>query len=57
MSDGAERGVIVTAKWPTANPAYAVEAEFEVVREAVMALRQLRAEYSIPPGQAIGVEG
>ncbi|MEO7503034.1 MAG: valine--tRNA ligase [Gemmatimonadaceae bacterium] len=53
---GTARGLIVTAKWPTANPIYSTESEFEIVREAVMALRQLRAEYSIPPGQAVAAE-
>lgn len=56
LSDDSERGMIATAKWPTANPAYSTESEFEIVREAVIAIRQLRAEYSIPPGQAIAAE-
>jgi valyl-tRNA synthetase len=56
LSNGDARESIVTAKWPTVNAAYAAETEFELVREAIMELRQLRAEYSIPPGQTITAE-
>ncbi|HLE57736.1 MAG TPA: class I tRNA ligase family protein, partial [Rhodothermia bacterium] len=51
-----ESGLIATAKWPALNSAYGPEPEFELVREAIVALRQLRAEYSIPPGQMITAE-
>jgi valyl-tRNA synthetase len=55
-STGTDAGMIVSASWPTVNSAYAEEPEFELVREAIVAVRQLRAEYSIPPAQRITAE-
>jgi valyl-tRNA synthetase len=46
---------VTTAVWPearAASPAARAQ-EFELVREAVGALRQIRAEYAVPPGASI----
>jgi valyl-tRNA synthetase len=52
--------VLARAAWPVARArptgrgdAAGTGAEFELVREAVVALRQLRAEYAIPAGKII----
>jgi valyl-tRNA synthetase len=46
---------LMRAAWPTtdglADPARS--AEFELVRDTVVALRQVRAEYNVPPGKTI----
>jgi valyl-tRNA synthetase len=47
---------LTTAAWPTRSSAAAKThraEEFELVREAVGALRQIRAEYAVPPGSSI----
>jgi valyl-tRNA synthetase len=46
---------LASALWPRAraDADRAVAAEFELVRETVGALRQIRAEYAVPPGKAI----
>jgi len=44
---------IAKAQWPVRNDAFAAEPEFELVREAINAVRQLRADYSLPPGERI----
>lgn len=44
---------LACASWPAANAAFGEDAEFEAVREAIVALRQLRADYSIPPGDVV----
>lgn len=49
-------GLIATADWPTIAPAHSAEHEFELVREAINAVRQLRAEYAIAPGEMISAE-
>ncbi|HEX7939869.1 MAG TPA: class I tRNA ligase family protein, partial [Gemmatimonadaceae bacterium] len=51
-SDGA---FLATASWPEAKAASRTKRadEFELVREAVSALRQIRAEYAVPPGSNI----
>ena len=48
-------GFLATATWPTTNANSRTERadEFELVREAVSALRQIRAEYAVPPGSRI----
>jgi valyl-tRNA synthetase len=43
---------LATAEWPKQS-GVARENEFERVRDAVIALRQLRADYGIPPGKTI----
>ena len=43
---------LATAPWPTATPAPSGEA-FDVVREAIDAIRGLRAEYAVQPGTGI----
>jgi len=51
-----EKAFLATAEWPKARDrsgAAGRAAEFELVREAVGALRQIRAEYAVPPGTAI----
>jgi valyl-tRNA synthetase len=51
-------GFLTTAAWPTRATAAAQShraTEFELVREAVGALRQIRAEYAVPPGTIIEV--
>jgi valyl-tRNA synthetase len=44
---------IARASWPTQNPAFSGEPGFDRVREAINGIRQLRADYAIPPGQRI----
>jgi valyl-tRNA synthetase len=48
---------LAIAEWPVAHPASTEEeratAQFDIVREAVTALRQVRSDYAIPPGKSI----
>ena len=44
---------LATAAWPTAHGAADIGRDFEVVREAIDAIRALRAEYGVQPGTAI----
>ncbi|MEK7403167.1 MAG: valine--tRNA ligase [Gemmatimonadota bacterium] len=46
---------LATAPWPAANPTSRTKRadEFELIREVVSALRQIRAEYAVPPGSNI----
>jgi valyl-tRNA synthetase len=44
---------LTTASWPPGDRAPATAEAFEIVRETVVAIRQLRADYNIPPGKAI----
>jgi len=48
---------LARAQWPRARKELAAHTrraqEFELVREAVGALRQIRAEYAVPPGKSI----
>jgi valyl-tRNA synthetase len=45
---------LATAEWPAARGKTSARAqEFELVREAVGALRQIRSEYAVPPGKSI----
>jgi len=45
---------LARASWPTVRGSDAVPAgEFELVRESVIAVRQLRAEYNVPPGTVV----
>jgi valyl-tRNA synthetase len=49
-----EGALLVTATWPEASRRESKRGEeFELVREAVGALRQIRAEYAVPPGKSI----
>jgi valyl-tRNA synthetase len=54
---GREEGELLTvASWPARGGRADPRAvEFVVVQEAVMAIRQLRAEYQIPPGREVEV--
>src|SRR5688572_7628700 len=46
--------LLVTARWPIVAGGHASgAAEFELVRDAVSALRQLRGEYNIAPGKSL----
>jgi len=46
--------LLITASWPKATGIHdAAGAEFEFIREAVSALRQLRGEYNITPGKLL----
>jgi valyl-tRNA synthetase len=47
---------VATAAWPVIDTSLGEAREFELIREAIVALRQLRAEYSIPPGEMITAE-
>ncbi|MGK2963792.1 MAG: valine--tRNA ligase [Gemmatimonadaceae bacterium] len=48
----ANRGeFIAVAPWPVQDERFSSEPEFELVREAVNGIRQLRSDYAIPPGQ------
>jgi len=46
---------LATARWPEPRRAgaNARAAEFELAREAVTAIRQVRADYNVPPGKSI----
>jgi len=46
---------LATAEWPAQRkaPADARAREFDLVREAIGALRQIRAEYQVPPGTPV----
>ncbi len=44
---------IARAQWPMRDDRFSGEAEFELVREAIIGIRQLRSDYAIPPGQKI----
>ena len=50
---GSRADFLATAAWPTINSSFGPESEFELVREAISALRQLRADYAVPPGEHI----
>ena len=57
---GADRGrFLATAPWPIAHPQSKQEGDalhrFDLVREAVTAVRQIRSDYAIPPGKVIDV--
>ena len=45
---------IAVSEWPRESAVPDVAQEFELVRNAVIGLRQLRADYAIPPGKNIG---
>jgi valyl-tRNA synthetase len=44
---------IARAAWPQRDDSISADHEFELVREAVNAIRQLRADYAVPPGERI----
>ena len=46
---------LAVSRWPTSSPGAGAGAEFEVVREAIDAIRRLRSEYAVTPGQPIRV--
>jgi valyl-tRNA synthetase len=48
---------LVRAAWPTRSGAATTEAaqEFELIREAVLAVRQIRGDNNVPPGKLIEV--
>ena len=49
-----ERGdFIARAAWPRQNNSFVAETEFELVRETINSIRQLRADYAVPPGDRI----
>ncbi|HEX8725800.1 MAG TPA: class I tRNA ligase family protein, partial [Gemmatimonadaceae bacterium] len=50
----AEGTLLMRAAWPTASGLGGARArEFELVRDAVVALRQVRSEYAVPPGKMV----
>ncbi len=53
IADDARGDFIARATWPQRDDAIAIDREFELVREAVNAVRQLRADYAVPPGERI----
>jgi valyl-tRNA synthetase len=44
--------LLAVAPWPTVRGGDAAP-EFELVREAIVAVRQIRAEYGVPPGRSV----
>ena len=44
---------LARAQWPSAGAPRPRGVEFEIVREAVSAIRQVRAEYNVPPGKMV----
>ena len=59
FSGGSRGDFIATAAWPERTRSSAKTApemaDFEIVKEAVTAIRQLRSDYAIPPGKPIEV--
>jgi len=53
IADANRGDFIARAAWPRQNPEMRAEPEFDLVREAINAVRQLRADYAIPPGDRI----
>jgi valyl-tRNA synthetase len=51
VEDAGRGEFIAVAPWPVHDGQFAAEPEFELVREAVNGIRQLRSDYAIPPGQ------
>jgi valyl-tRNA synthetase len=51
VEDAGRGEFIALAPWPVQDERFAADAEFELVREAVNGIRQLRSDYAIPPGQ------
>ncbi|MEO5590672.1 MAG: valine--tRNA ligase [Gemmatimonadaceae bacterium] len=50
---GSRADFIARATWPVADTSFSGAPDFELVRESINAIRQLRADYAIPPGQRI----
>jgi len=46
---------LARAAWPTAGAPRARATQFEIARAAVSAVRQIRAEYNVPPGKMVEV--
>ncbi|MBA3341619.1 MAG: valine--tRNA ligase, partial [Gemmatimonadaceae bacterium] len=44
---------LATARWPEADVEFSDDVGFELVREAINGIRQLRSDYAIPPGDRI----
>ncbi len=44
---------IAVAPWPVQSPIPAGAEEFEMIREAIVAVRQVRADYNIPPSATL----
>jgi valyl-tRNA synthetase len=53
VDDGERDEYIARAAWPVREDSFSGEQEFELVREAINAIRQLRADYAIAPGERI----
>jgi valyl-tRNA synthetase len=53
IADESRGDFIARAAWPKHDSRFSNETEFELVREAINAVRQLRADYAIPPGERI----
>jgi valyl-tRNA synthetase len=50
--------LLVTAPWPRPDPAWAdetAEREFRLLQETVSAVRNIRAEYRVPPKSSVGL--
>ncbi|HEX2722439.1 MAG TPA: class I tRNA ligase family protein, partial [Gemmatimonadaceae bacterium] len=53
IADEMRGDFIARARWPQRDASIGPEPEFEVVREAINSIRQLRADYAIAPGDRI----
>jgi valyl-tRNA synthetase len=53
LPEGVHEGFLASAAWPQVRDWPGDATAFDVVQEAVGAIRQLRAEYGIPPGKGI----
>jgi valyl-tRNA synthetase len=53
VADDTRGDFIARAAWPQHDDSISADHEFELVREAVNAIRQLRADYAVPPGERI----
>jgi valyl-tRNA synthetase len=49
----ADREFLSVAAWPAARVVPAGASEFEIVRDAVSAIRQMRGDYNIPPAKVL----
>jgi valyl-tRNA synthetase len=53
LPDRPPEAQLATTSWPMVRPVARDAAGFEVVQECISAIRQLRADYGIPPGKGI----
>jgi valyl-tRNA synthetase len=56
LAGRAEDAVLATQTWPAPGARYSdASRDFALVQEAVIAIRQLRSDYALPPGKSVDV--